>query len=61
MNTESALNEMLDELAQDVAKGVLLRNIERRLARHCADTGLLAKLVRIVEIRAGQFMAYAAR
>lgn len=57
MTNAQQLNEILDTLTLEVAQGVTLKTIRRRLERHTNNEELLNKLIRIVEIRAKELGA----
>lgn len=58
---EVALHELLDDMALEVAQGVLLKNINARLIRNGCPAAAAEKLTRAVEIKANEFMQHAAR
>jgi hypothetical protein len=57
---ETAMHDLLDEMAMEVARGTLLRNITARLVRNGAPLEAAEKLTRAVEVKANHFMHYVA-
>ena len=58
MDTKQELNEIIDALVGEVIQGTLIKNIRARLMSKTANVELVDKLVRLVEIRSGEFMSY---
>ena len=54
------VDALTDELASEVSQGLLLKNAKKRLLAIYQTDELVEKLLRIVEIKANNFMHYTA-